>query len=652
MNSPSQLKSFSFRRRSPGLVEIDSLLDLLPEAALLIEPRHHRILAVNAAATSLTAFTRAELADLDLRALFTGQDDWPFPLENEELAATQQVTLVKRNQPAEPVQANLYPLGPDGKWAALLLKPLREIQQQELERQRQVQMLESLEQMHRAAELKDLGEALRQVLLATKTLTGASHLCIYELDEVDGKISRAAWSGEKDFFPEWLPPQDLNNLNEPLLWTPGKRSVADLQRSARAARMAYLATTPLGKNSTPLGILAVAGESAPLPEPLMNQLRLVASSATVIIQQHRRLAALSAEIRSQGLESVMQGAVEEAVRDGLIVLSPDLTILRLNQAASAALGYANQEVRGQPATSILIGAESVLAALAAAKDGMPTYDLDDARLYRRSGQAFLALVSVVPVLAEGRLQGILILVSDQSERERILAQAQQFEQQALLGEVTAIFAHEVRNPINNISTGLQLMAYSLPQDDPNQELISRLQQDCDRLAELMKSVLAFSRPTEYKMEPVNMGLLIKSLLDRMRPRMVSTNVMPVFQVDEELPLVHGNPRALEQVFTNLISNAVQAMSEKGGTVAVRIRPISGPGGRQQVEVSVADNGPGIPKEYLDRIFQPFFTTKNTGTGLGLAITKRIITAHKGNIKVHSFAGGTIFQVSLPIFEEE
>lgn len=644
--------SFSLRRRGPGLDEIDSLLDLLPEAAMLVEPQAHRILAVNAAATGLTAFTRAELIGLDLRALFTGQDDWPFPENQPDNSNSHQVTLVKRNQPAEQVRASLYSLGSDGKYAALILKPVREILLQERERQHHLQMLESIELMHRAADEEDLTDALRLILEASQTLTGASYLCFYEIDEVNGKVGRVVWSGPNDIFPERLPAHDLHSLRTPQLWTPGKRSQTELQRAARSARLAYLATSPLGKSSAPLGLLAVAGESAPLPEPLLNQLRLISSAATAVIEQHHRLAALSAEIRAQGLEGAMQDAIEEAVRDGLIVLAPDLTILRLNRAATAALGYTTQEVRGQPAGSILIGAESVLAALSAARSGMPTYDLDDARLYRRSGQGFLALVSVVPVMVDDRLQGVLILVSDQSEREQILAQAQQFEQQALLGEVTAIFAHEVRNPINNISTGLQLMAYGMPEEDPNQELIRRLQQDCDRLAELMKSVLAFSRPTEYKMEPVNLGLLMNSLIDRMRPRMVSSNVQPVVQVEDELPLVQGNPRALEQVFTNLVSNAVQAMSEKGGTVAVRIRPVAAPGGRMQVEVSVADNGPGIPKEYVERIFQPFFTTKSSGTGLGLAITKRIVTAHKGNIKVLSFAGGTIFQVTLPIFEDE
>jgi signal transduction histidine kinase len=183
-------------------------------------------------------------------------------------------------------------------------------------------------------------------------------------------------------------------------------------------------------------------------------------------------------------------------------------------------------------------------------------------------------------------------------------------------------------------------------------MIARLQQDCDRLGELMKSVLAYSRPSETEMEAVNIGMLLSRLVERQRPRMSRAKVESKIQIEASTPQVYGNPRALEQVFTNLVTNAIQAMGENGGTLAVRIQTVAGSADRRFVRVEVADNGPGIPKEHQERLFQPFFTTKSDGTGLGLAITKRIITAHKGNIQVSSFPGGTVFQVYLPALETE
>jgi signal transduction histidine kinase len=252
---------------------------------------------------------------------------------------------------------------------------------------------------------------------------------------------------------------------------------------------------------------------------------------------------------------------------------------------------------------------------------------------------------------ENELQGIIVLIQDLTEEEQIKAQTQQLEQRALLGEVTAVFAHEVRNPINNISTGLELMAYNLPGDDPNQETIARLQSDCDRLSQLMKSVLAYAHQSDYELVPVDLGVLVSGMLHRLQHRLSKAKVHDHIQIDPDLPLIEGDRRALEQVFTNLVNNAIQAMSDEGGTLAIKIQHLKPSPDRQFIVIDVADDGPGIPKDNLDHIFQPFFTTKRDGTGLGLAITQRIITAHKGTIGVNSFPGGTVFRIQLPVLED-
>ncbi|MBP1694314.1 MAG: two-component sensor histidine kinase, partial [Chloroflexi bacterium] len=261
-----------------------------------------------------------------------------------------------------------------------------------------------------------------------------------------------------------------------------------------------------------------------------------------------------------------------------------------------------------------------------------------------------------PLCVEGILDRLLIVIKDLSESEHIREQAQQLEQRALLGEVMAIFAHEVRNPINNISTGLELMTLNLSADDPQQELIQRLQQDCDRLADLMKSVLAFSKPVEFTLEPLHIPPLVQKLIDRSTPRLAKAGVKCQLRTEGNIPLILADYRSLEQALSNLIANAFQAMSETGGQLTIKIKtlkPQKLPGLREDipyVEISIADTGPGIPKEHQDRIFQPFFTTNRNGTGLGLVITRRIITAHKGTIHLSSFPGGTVFYIRLPVAE--
>ena len=341
------------------------------------------------------------------------------------------------------------------------------------------------------------------------------------------------------------------------------------------------------------------------------------------------------------------GVLDEHTGEGVVLLSPGLKIFHLNTSAEMLLGYADREVAGQPVENILIGSETLYPALNAAQQGSITFNLGNIRLYRRNGEDFLAQIRVFPVTEGEKVEQILVFIQDLSVQEQIRLQAQQLEQRAILGELTAIFAHEVRNPINNISTGLQLMAMNLPEQDPNQASIERMLQDCDRLAELIKSVLSFSRPLDYEMESVNLGVLLRRLLERLHPRITRIGVQYQLHIEPGALSISGNTRALEQVFNNLVNNALQAMGETGGRLAIRVQAMQPENKRSYLEVSIADTGPGIPKEIQEKIFQPFFTTEQHGTGLGLAITKRIVTAHKGNIRLESFPGGTVFYVQFP-----
>ena len=216
-----------------------------------------------------------------------------------------------------------------------------------------------------------------------------------------------------------------------------------------------------------------------------------------------------------------------------------------------------------------------------------------------------------------------------------------------------MFAHEVRNPINNISTGVHLLSGKLDPDDPNQEVLTRLQGDCVRLNHLMDSVLSFSRPMDMtRVNNVNLVSLLRRILDRWQPRLERVNITLFFQPAEGTPCVSGISKDLERVFVNLISNAVDAMEESGGSLAIKINFENVVASKPQVEVTVSDNGPGIPNEIRDRIFEPFITTRPQGTGLGLAITKQIVTTHHGSISVNSFPGGTVFHVYFPAVDGE
>jgi signal transduction histidine kinase len=215
-----------------------------------------------------------------------------------------------------------------------------------------------------------------------------------------------------------------------------------------------------------------------------------------------------------------------------------------------------------------------------------------------------------------------------------------------LGEVMAIFAHEVRNPINNISTGVQLVAKRLGKESPLYESLQRVYKECSRLDQLMKDVLFFSRPLELRIQPLMLSELMDRILARWKPRFSQAGITCHTAYNSKTPLALADSRTLEQVIVNLITNAMEAMPE-GGTISVNIEPIIVHSG-DMVELKIADTGPGIPPDVVNRIFDPFFTTKKDGTGLGLAISRRILVAHQGTIHVESFAdAGTVFSLSLP-----
>ncbi|MGH2582842.1 MAG: two-component system sensor histidine kinase NtrB, partial [Anaerolineales bacterium] len=305
------------------------------------------------------------------------------------------------------------------------------------------------------------------------------------------------------------------------------------------------------------------------------------------------------------------------------------------------------EIIGKSADDILIGERSLIPEIETAILNQGFVDAGDRKLHRRDGSEFLAAVRVVPITEGLKTTQLMILLNDLSEREALHIRSQQLQQRAWLGEVTAIFAHEVRNPINNISTGLQLMQLNLPGDDPLQEQVRRLQEDCDRLDHRMSSVLSFSRNMDQHLEPIDIGEFCRQQLDRWRAKMSRRKIKDHLQIPESAPMIIGDRRALDQVFTNLITNAIQAMEQQGeGVLAIKVGPDSND--PDMVSIRVSDSGPGIPKDLRSRVFDPFFTTKeDEGTGLGLAITRRIILSHKGDIDFESFPGGTLFKIKLP-----
>ncbi|KAA3647776.1 MAG: PAS domain-containing protein [Chloroflexi bacterium] len=645
--SKGPLSAFAFgRKNSPGLEEIEGLLDMLPHAALLLDTKAYEVLLANATAARLTAFTRQEMGGEKIDTLLPGLDRNNF----EELRSTRKHTwpqaILKRNGNMQEAEVTLASLGASPDWMVLTIKPSSELAQRASETFIQKGRLEAIQSLAAAPQINELQTAFTQILLAGQRLTGASTLLLYRADGQDS-LRMSTILGEVGQLPSEIPASEFSVLHSPQVWQPGDRAIAALHRAALAAKFNYLATIPVRTIETPNGLLAIGDETLSPPEDIEVLLELL--SSTIRTTQQRE--AIETQLRQHGTTSTTKTSVpdelKDRIKDGLIFVNRKLAIQDINAAIESTLGYSLNDVKGHAITDVLVGANAVRSSLKTTWEEGAAQNLGDVQLHRRDGTTLLAHVRSVPIEANGQVERVAVLISDLSKDEQFRIRTQQLEQQALLGEVMAIFAHEVRNPINNISMGLQLMGMNLPGDDPLQETIARMQTDCQRLTELMASVLTFSGPREYKFSPVNLEKLLNDLLQRWRPRMSRMNVEHSLAFDPHTPMVDGDASALEQVFSNLISNAIEAMGEAGGNLAIKANRAKSTGGLNVVEISILDSGRGIPEEDRENIFKPFFSKSKKGTGLGLAITQRIVIAHQGQISVDSFPGGTIFKVKLP-----
>lgn len=642
-NPPAVTFSFPWKSRIQGLPELITLLNYLPQPALIIDRVRGQVWAANTAFLQLTAFAMGEIYGQPVTNLLPGLAQNLNAVEDriygtlrrrmrDSIPVTAQLRLMEANSPLMVVQIGLED-------AAVT----RHVLQQQL-----LQVVESFSYIPNEEAYQP--HLIKAVQMA-KEMMDVSVAAIYQANPEAPRLDRMACAGNADLLPESLPSMDLIRLSKLSIWRPGKRVQVELHRVGRVNNLEFVATTPLGPGSGLFGLLVTADIRQPM-EHWDLVLEMFGLQIGRLIHTQVLVSTLKKQVDDQQkFMNVVRTAMDNA-QEGIILVNPQMEVETMNPAAEWMLGYADWEVKSQLLLNVLIGPESLMPALTAALEGIPTHNIGNVSLHRRNGQLFPAHIQTIPVSnQEHEVTSLLVFISDVSEHEEIRNRTQQLEQRAVLGEVTAVFAHEVRNPINNIYSGLQLLSATLPENDPNQDNLTRLQHDCMRLNHLMESVLNFSKNTQTQFEPVDIKQLIQRILDRWKPRFNKVNVEALFQSEGDIPKVSGDPRSLEQVFTNLVSNAVEAM-KTGGMLAVRVSPVHNMPNMPQVLVTVSDNGPGIPDEVRDRIFEPFVTTKSVGTGLGLAITKRIVTAHHGSIQVNTFPGGTVFEVTLLAYTGE
>jgi two-component system, NtrC family, sensor histidine kinase PilS len=324
--------------------------------------------------------------------------------------------------------------------------------------------------------------------------------------------------------------------------------------------------------------------------------------------------------------------IVRSLSSGLITIAPDGIILTANVAAADILGQP-PALAGQPIDKLMPG----LSALIATGHG---------ELRRADLQLAADLtvgVTVSPLRdVKNQVIGRVVNFQDLTELRRLEAQSRRSERLAMIGQLAAGIAHEIRNPLASISGSIELLRQGPSPSDDDRTLMAIVHREIQRLNVLIGDLLGYANPRPPQPVDFDLGVMVEETLQVARREQAFASIEMAFSVDRPLPL-HADPAKLRQVLWNLLRNAADAAALGGRHVRVDAR-------REPAATTlvVADDGPGIPADQLTQIFDPFFTTKSKGTGLGLATCHAIVTEHGGHLDAVSEPGkGTRMTVSLP-----
>ena len=335
----------------------------------------------------------------------------------------------------------------------------------------------------------------------------------------------------------------------------------------------------------------------------------------------------------------------ESLSGGVLVVDLDGKITFFNQEAEEITGFEQEKVLGKPYANIIgLSAGRKLSVLHTLDTGERLAS-QEKELQRADDRAIPLGFSTSLVRDEaGTVLGALEVFNDLTEVKRLEAEVQRVQTLAALGEMAATVAHEIRNPLGGIAGYAGMLERDLAADDPNRRLVHKITEGVGRLNRIVVSLLNYTRPLSLNVHPVNLAELVEETtaffaIDIERSR-ADIRIECAFPADELICRV--DPEQLQQVILNLLQNAMQAMPE-GGAIEVGLRTEGNTG-----VLIVGDTGVGMDDEVREKLFTPFFTTKEDGTGLGLVTSKKIIDAHNGQIRVDSEPGrGTQFSISLP-----
>lgn len=377
-------------------------------------------------------------------------------------------------------------------------------------------------------------------------------------------------------------------------------------------------------------------------------LESLASYIGIALQNARLYTKLEEKISEYEQLKEFNENIVESINVGILAVDLDDRVEGWNTQLEAMYALARHEAVGRKLQDIF--PQEFIEEFNRVRDDSGVHNLYKFRLMTRAGEIRTVNLAIAPLLSRDFVVlGRIILVDDITDRVELEAQLTQAEKLSSIGLLAAGVAHEVNTPLTVISSYTQMLAKQVRGDERLGTLLEKITQQTFRASEIVNGLLNFSRTGTTEFRELDLNRIIHDTLVLLEHQFKTAQVQVELDLQESMPPISGNPGKLQQVFLNLFLNAKDAMTG-GGTL--RVTTVA----NGHACVTISDTGSGIAPEHLNRIYDPFFTTKTApkqgerrGTGLGLAVTYGIIQEHAGKIYVESQVGsGTTFHLEFPM----
>jgi len=409
----------------------------------------------------------------------------------------------------------------------------------------------------------------------------------------------------------------INDLQDYLEKKPSSDSTRLIVREGMKASL----TLPLMIEGQPVGVMFFSSRTAGVYRPEHEAfLRNIVGHMSIAVERARLVDGLRE--RTEFLENILQSSL-----DAIVVVDAQNRIKTWNDGARRIFGYKPEEAIGQPYDLLLDQEDrNTAGALRLQESLQQAGSLRRLECVHRTKDGRRLIVEISATILKdkkGRPIGRSCITRDITDLKSMQHELVRTQSLAVVGELAATVAHEIKNPLAGISGAIQVLAEGMPKNDGRREIVGEILDQVRRLDTTVRDLLNFARPITPALRDIDLGESISSVWKMLAPQSEAKGIRFSIEGDPGAVL-HGDPHLLRQVWVNLFQNAIEAMSQGG---ELRVSVTAGPSTR----IEIRDSGNGIDPAAVDKIWRPFFTTKTRGTGLGLPIVKKIIEAHGGRI---------------------